>query len=394
MAIAHRPTVDAEPLMTTHSGFHARTAALTDRYTDVHGTWLPAGYHATGWLDEYRACRERVAMIDLSGLQKWEVLGPGALPLLQRLTTRDVRQMAVGQVTYTALCHETGGMIDDATLLRLGEERFRLVGGCPSDGAWLREHADEVDAKVLIKDSSAELHNLAVQGPRSREVLTDVVWTPPGSPPLAELRWFRLVVGRIGGPKGVPIVVSRTGYTGELGYELFCAPSDAPAAWDAVMAAGEAHGITPLGLEALEPIRIEAGLILAGHEFDDQTDPFEAGIGFAVALKQPEPFIGQEALRERAAHPQRQLVGLLLEGEESFGHGTEVYDGRQRIGVITSGCHSPYLRRPIALCRIATQYAAPGTRVELGLLDGHRKRVGAEVTTIPFYDPGKTRPRA
>ncbi|MBJ7472558.1 MAG: aminomethyltransferase family protein, partial [Solirubrobacteraceae bacterium] len=380
--------------MTTHSGFGARTSALTDRFTDVHGTWIPEGFHATGTLDEYRACRERVAVMDLSSLQKWEVLGPGALPLLQQVCTRDVRKLAVGQVSYTALCHETGGMIDDATVMRLGEDRFRLVGGDPADGAWLREHAASIGSKVIVKDATDELHNLAVQGPRSREVLSALIFTPGGQPPIADLRWFRLTLGRVGGPKGIPVIVTRTGYTGELGYELFCHPSDAPAVWDAVLEAGDEHGITPLGFEALDLLRIEAGLVLAAHEFDDTVDPFEAGIGFAVALDQPEDFVGKAALAERAAHPRHRLVGLLLDGDEVVGHGAHVYVGRQRVGVVTSGCHSPYLRRPIALCRLATEHATPGWRLEVGLLDGHRKRIGCEVTTIPFYDPTKARPRA
>ncbi len=394
MAIAHRPTIDDEPVMTTHSGFGSRTRALTDRFSDVHGTWIPDGFHASGTIAEYTACRERVAVMDLSSLRKWEVLGPGALPLLQRVCTRDVRALAVGQVTYTAICQETGGMIDDATVMRLGEDRFRVVGGDPAGGAWLREHAATIDAKVLVKDASDELHNLAVQGPRSRELLAKIVLSPGGQPDLAELRWFRLMIGRIGGPKGVPVVITRTGYTGELGYEVFCHPSDGPAVWDAVLEAGAEYGLAPIGFQALDLLRIEAGLILAGHEFDDDTDPLEAGIGFAAALGQPEDFIGKAALIERAAHPQRRLVGLLLDGAESVGHGAHVYLGRQRVGVVTSGCQSPYLRRPVALCRVAVQHAEPGTRLEIGLLDGHRKRIGCEVTTIPFYDPQKTRPRA
>ena len=139
---------------------------------------------------------------------------------------------------------------------------------------------------------------------------------------------------------GVPIVVSRTGYTGELGYEIFCHPSDAEAVWDAVWGAGEPRGIKPLGLEALDMLRIESGLIFAGYEFDDQVDPFEAGIGFAVALDD-EDFVGRDALLERREHPQRTLVGLELEGNEVVGHGDEVYVDRRRVGVVTSGMRSP-----------------------------------------------------
>jgi len=246
---------------------------------------------------------------------------------------------------------------------------------------------------VNVKPATEQLHNLAVQGPLSRETLAALIWTAPTHPSLSDLKWFRFLVGRIGGPQGIPVIVSRTGYTGELGYEVFCHPADGEAVWDAIWAAGEPHGIAPLGLEALDLVRIEAGLVFAGHEFDDQVDPFEAGIGFTVALDGPE-FIGQAALRERAAHPRRRLAGLRLEGQELARHGDELYIGRRRVGVVTSGIRSPGLGASIALCRIDVACAEPGTAVEVGKLDGLRKRLAATVVTIPFYDPGKERPRS
>ena len=153
-------------------------------------------------------------------------------------------------------------------------------------------------------------------------MLKNIVWTAPARPALDEIAWFRSTIGRIGDHNGIPIVVSRTGYTGELGYEIWCHPKHAEGVWDAVFEAGEPHGVTPLGLDALDMLRIEAGLIFAGHEFDDRTDPFEAGVGFTVALKSTdEDFVGRAALERRKAHPQRKLVGLELEGNEPAGHG-------------------------------------------------------------------------
>jgi aminomethyltransferase len=191
-------------------------------------------------------------------------------------------------------------------------------------------------------------------------------------------------------------MISRTGYTGELGYEIWCHPDDGPAVWDAIWRAGEPHGLTPLGLSALDVLRIESALIFAGYEFDDQIDPFEAGIGFAVALDTDDEFVGKRALIERGAHPQRRLVGLELEGREIGTHGDSVHlpGSRPQAGVITSGTRSPTLGKNIALCRMAVQYAEPGTKVEVGKLDGHQKRIPATVVTIPFYDPEKTRPRS
>jgi aminomethyltransferase len=394
MAIAHRVTPDAAPVLTKETSFHPRTSELTKRFSEYRGYWLADSYSNEGAVGEYWACREKVAVMDLSPLRKWEILGPDAETLLQHAITRDARRLSVGQVTYTALCNETGGMIDDATVYRLGQDNFRFVGGDEYDGVWLKELADRLGLKVWVKPSTDQLHNVAVQGPASRELLKKIVWTPPAQTSLEDLKWFRLTVGRVGTYDGIPIVVSRTGYTGELGYEVWCHPSDGPAVWDAIWEAGAEHGLTPLGLEALDILRIESGLIFAGYEFDDQVDPFEAGIGFAVDLKTDDDFVGRTALEERRAHPQRTLVGLELEGNETGGHGDEVYVGRQRVGVVTSGTRSPILKKNIALCRLAVQYAEPGTAIEVGKLDGLQKRIPATVVRIPFYDPDKTRPRS
>jgi aminomethyltransferase len=394
MAIARRVTAEAPAALTQETAFHSRTSALTKSFVEYRGYWLPHCFNNEGAIAEYWACREKLAVMDLSPLRKWEVLGPDAETLMQRLVTRNIRKLAVGQVVYTALCNETGGMIDDATVFRLGEDNFRFVGGDEYDGIWMRDLADRLGLKVLVKPSTDQLHNLAVQGPLSREALAEFVWTPPSQPSLAELKWFRFLVGRIGGHDGTPIIVSRTGYTGELGYEIWCHPSDGEAVWDAVWKAGRPRGLTPLGLEALDILRIESGLIFAGYEFDDQVDPFEAGIGFAVALDIDEDFIGRDALLERREHPQRRLVGLDLTGNETAGHGDEVYVDRRRVGVITSGTRSPTLRANIALCRMAVQYADLGTEVQIGKLDGLQKRIPARVVRFPFYDPEKKRPRS
>jgi aminomethyltransferase len=394
MAIARRVTADAEPILTRETAFHARASELTKSFVEYRGYWLPHCFNNEGAIAEYWACRERLALMDLSPLRKWEVLGPDAETLMQRAITRDVRKLSVGQVVYTALCNETGGMIDDATVFRLGQDNFRFVGGDEYDGVWLRELADRERLRAWIKPATDQLHNLALQGPESREALKQITWTPPTQPSLAELKWFRFLIGRIGGFNGIPIIVSRTGYTGELGYEIWCHPSDGEAVWDAVWAAAEPRGCKPLGLEALDILRIESGLIFAGNEFDDQVDPYEAGIGFTVALGIDEEFVGKQALIERSEHPQRRLVGLELDGNEVAGHGDEVYVGRRRVGVVTSGTRSPTLKHSIALCRMAVQYAELGTAVEVGKLDGLQKRLPARVVRFPFYDPDKTRPRS
>jgi aminomethyltransferase len=394
VAIAHRVTPEAAPVLTKETTFHPRTSRLTKSFVEYRGYWLPHCFDNEGAIAEYWACREHAAVMDLSPLRKWEILGPDAEALVQWVITRDARRLSVGQVVYTAICNETGGMIDDATVFRLGPDNFRFVGGDEYDGIWLKEQAAARKLKVWIKPSTDQLHNLALQGPASRELLAPIVWTPPTQPSLEELKWFRFTIGRIGDYDGTPIVVSRTGYTGELGYEVWCHPSDGPAVWDAIWEAGSTHGLKPLGLEALDILRIEAGLIFAGYEFDDQVDPFEAGIPFVVHLDTEDDFLGREALAERKEHPQRVLVGLELEGNETAGHGDPVYVGRQRVGVVTSGTRSPALRKNVALCRLSVQYRELGTEVEVGKLDGLQKRIPATVVRFPFYDPDKTRPRS
>lgn len=396
VAVGHRLTPDAEPVLTKPTAFASRTETLTKQFTEYRGYWLPTAFDNFGAHQEYWACRERVAVMDLSALRKFEVLGPDAETLLQTTLTRDIRRLARGQVVYSAMCTETGGVVDDCTVLRLGDNNFRFIGGDPYDGIWLRTQAEKSGLhQVWIKDSTDQMHNIAVQGPASRDLLAGVVWSPPGQPALRDLGWFRFLIGRLGGPDGLPLLVSRTGYSGELGYELWVHPDDAGALWDTVWNAGESYGLAPLGLDALELLRVESGLVAAGHEFDDQTDPFEAGIGFTVPLKtKTDDFVGRAALTERKAHPQRALVGLRLDGNEVAAHGDCVHIGRAQVGVVTSGVRSPLLGASIALCRIAVQHVEPGTRVEVGKLDGHRKRLPATVTAIPFYDPEKSRPRA
>ncbi|MDH3659940.1 MAG: aminomethyltransferase family protein [Alphaproteobacteria bacterium] len=393
-AVAYRMTPDAPAQLTKETGFHAKTSARTRNFTEYRGYWLPTAFNNHGAIDEYWACRERAVVMDLSPLRKYEVLGPDSEELMQATFTRNVRKLAIGQVAYGALCYEHGGMIDDGTLFRLGPDNFRWIGGDDYGGIWLREQAEKLGLKVWVKSATDQIHNIAVQGPKSRDILKEFVWTPPAQPTLEELAWFRFAIGRIDDYHGRPILVSRTGYTGELGYEIFCHPDDAPLVWAKAMAAGEPHGIAPLGLDALDILRIEAGLIFAGYEFDDQTDPFEAGIGFSVALKHDEDFIGRSALEKRKASPQRQLVGLELVGNEQASPGDCVHIGRAHIGDVTSACRSPILKKSIALARINAEYAELGAEVEIGKLDGHQKRLPATVVRFPFYDPEKTRVRS
>ena len=393
-ATAFRMTADSEAELTKDTGFHPRSSALTRNFSEYNGYWLANSYRDHGAIEEYWACRQAAAAIDLSPLRKYEVAGPDAELLMQTCVTRNIRKLSDGQVVYTAMCYETGGMIDDGTVFRLSRENFRWIGGSDFSGLWIRQQATERGLRAWVKDATDQLHNLQVQGPNSRKILEQVIWTRPDQPSVSELGWFRFAIARIGDHSGVPLIVSRTGYTGELGYEIFCHPSGAPALWDAIFTAGAEHGLVPMGLEALDILRIEAGLIFAGHEFCDQTDPYEAGIGFTVPLKTKEDgFIGREALLKRRDNPQRRLVGLELQGGEPAALDDGVYVGRAQVGTITSGTISPTLRKNVALCRMAVEYADIDTQVEVGKIDGHQKRIPASVVRFPFYDPAKSRVR-
>ncbi len=394
-SIAYRPTPESEPKMTKETAFHAPISAKTRNLVEYKGYWLPSVYSSNGAIEEYWACREKAVVLDLSPLRKFEVTGPDAEALLQWCLTRDIKKLSVGQVVYSAMCYEHGGMIDDGTVFRLGRDQFRWIGGDDYSGIWLREQAEKLGLKVMVRASTDQLHNLAVQGPNSRQIMQRMIWTAPHQPSIEELGWFRLTVGRIRGPSGAPVVVSRTGYTGELGFEIFCHPKDGHAVYDAVWANGGDLGLKPMGLAALDMVRIEAGLIFAGYDFSDQTDPFEAGIGFTVPLKsKTDDFIGREALIRRKENPLHKFVGLEIDANVDVGHGDCLHLGRAQVGVVTSSMRSPLLGKNIALARVDVAHAAVGTALEVGKLDGQQKRLPAVIVPLSHYDPKKTRPQS
>lgn len=394
-AAAWRPTPNSERRMTKETAFHERTSALTGDFVEYRGYWLPNTFSTNGAIEEYWACRQAAVVMDLSPLRKFEVTGPDAESLLDYTLTRNIKKLPIGGVVYTAMCYPTGGMLDDGTVFRLCRDNFRWIGGDDYGGEWLREQADKLGMQVMIRSSTDQMHNLAVQGPNSREILKRIIWTREAQPKVEDLPWFRFTVGRIGGPTGIPVVVSRTGYTGELGYEVFCNPKDGNAVWDAIWENGQDLGLKPLGLAALDMVRIESGLVFAGYDFCDQTDPFEAGIGFTVPLKSKEgDFIGRDALIRRKETPARKFVGLDVDANTLIGHGDRIFQGRSQVGQITSATRSPLLGKNIALARVDPSVAEPGTALEIGKLDGHQMRLPATVVTLSHYDPKKTRPQS
>ncbi len=390
-AVAHRPKENAPMSLSEQSAFHGRTSELTEQFVAARDLWVPAAYPSIGTTGEYWACREAVTLQDMSPLRKYDIVGPDAERLLQHAMTRNIAKLAQWRGTYTLLCDAHGAVIDDGTLFRLGPNTFRWCCGSEESARHLAELAKDLD--VRIHDMQSALPNLALQGPRSRDLLRKIVFTQPHVPSLDDVKWFGVTVARLNDREGIPFMLSRSGYTGELGYELFCDKADAAPLWDAIMAAGEEFGIVPMGTHALEVIRIEAGLAAANAEFTSDVDAFEAGLGFAVDLKK-EDFVGKDALLRNQQAPRRVLKGMLLNCDDVPAHGAHVYLNERPVGVVTSATRSPTLERAIAMVRISIEVSTPGTELEIGQMDGHMKRLSGSVCEIPFIDPRRERARA
>ena len=388
--------------------FHERTAPLVRAQT--WRRW--AGYQVASAYDphpdrEYAAIRNAAALLDVSPLHKYRITGRDASALLDRMVTRDVAKCAVGQVLYTPWCDAQGKVIDDGTVSRLDERTFRLTSAEPNL-RWLSMNAVGLDAS--IEDVSRSTAALALQGPRSRAVLASIA-----ADDVNTLRYFRLIHTQI---DGIPITISRTGYTGDLGYELWVDAADAPRVWDALIDAGTPHGITPAGIWALDLARIEAGLVMLDVDYysshhaliaDQRSSPLELNLAWTVSDTKG-PYNGHRVLRaEKKRPPQWSFVGVevswpsleRLYAERGLpptlptiawrGSAPILRDGRQ-IGYATSGCWSPLLKKYLALAHIRAPHFTPGTAVEMEMTIEHRrKRVDATIRKLPFFDPERKR---
>lgn len=391
-AIAYRKKEDAPMQVSKPSPFHDRLSALTNHFAPARDLWAATSFPASGTIGEYWACREAATLQDMSGLRKIDIIGPDAERLLQYAMTRDIAKLAVWRGTYSLLCDKTGAIIDDGTLFRMAPQLFRWCCGSEESARWLTAIAAEKKWQVRIQDLGSSLPNLALQGPKSRDILRKVIFTQPHVPQLDHVKWFGATIGRLHDREGAPFMVARSGYTGELGYEIFCAEADALAIWDALMAAGKEDGLIPMGTDALDIIRIEAGLAGA-NEFTPGHDALEAGLGFAIDQNKAD-FIGKDALLRNQSAQRKKLVGLKLTCDDVPPHGAPVFDGERQIGVVTSAIRSPKFECALAFARIAVEYADKGRQLEVGQLDGHMKRLEAHVTSIPFYDAKRERARA
>jgi aminomethyltransferase len=388
--------------------FHPRTAALCESmsWREWAGYFAVSAYEASHER-EYNAIRNAAALIDVSPLFKYRVSGRDATRLVDRVVTRDVPKMAVGQVAYTSWCDGDGKVIDDGTVSRLGPDLYRWTAAEPNL-RWIRQNAHGLE--VEVEDVSDTLAALALQGPTSRDLLASCV-----EGDVAGLRYFRVMPARM---RGIPVEISRTGYTGDLGYEIWVAAEQALPLWDLLIEAGRAYDITPTGMLALDVARIEAGLILLDVDYtsarralvpSQRYSPYEIGLGRLVSLDKA-PYVGRAALRREAAlGAPRELVGLDVSWDdverlhEQAGLAPQlpaaasrvsvpVYRDGEQVGRASSTAWSPTLKRMIALATLARDAARPGTRLQMELTVDHRRReAGVTVTKLPFFDPPRKR---
>ena len=388
--------------------FHPRTAALCESmsWRDWAGYFAVSAYEASHER-EYNAIRNAAALIDVSPLFKYRVSGRDATRLVDRVVTRDVPKMAVGQVAYTNWCDGDGKVIDDGTVSRIGPELYRWTAAEPNL-RWIRQNAHGLE--VEIEDVSDKLAALALQGPTSREILKSCT-----EGDVAALKYFRVMPAKL---RGIPVEISRTGYTGDLGYEIWVAAERALPLWDALIEAGRPYDITPTGMLALDVARIEAGLILLDVDYtsakkalipSQKYSPYEIGLGRLVSL-QKAPYVGQAALRREAkVGAARELVGL----DVSWAHverlheqaglapqlpatasrvSVPVFREGVQVGRASSSTWSPTLKRMIALATVARDSAQPGTALQMEMtVDHRRKEVGTTVAKLPFFDPPRKR---
>jgi aminomethyltransferase len=386
------------------SPFHPRTAPLVRAQT--WRRW--AGYQMASAYDphpdrEYAAIRNAAAMIDVSPLYKYRIMGPDAMRLLDRTITRDMTKLKTGQVYYTPWCDADGKVIDDGTVTRLSESVYRMTSA-DSSLRWL--HLNSVGLNVEVEDDSERMAALSLQGPLSRAVLSRAAAVD-----LGPLKYFRMMEATV---RGIPVAVSRTGYTGDLGYEIWVAADQAVGLWDALIDEGKPYGVTPAGVWALDIARIEAGLIMMDVDYFSshhaliearKSSPYEINLGWAVSPEKG-PYNGHRALAaERKRTPAWGFVGLEVSWE-SFerlfaAHGlppqisnvawrasAPVYrDGRQ-VGYATSGCWSPLLKKSLALAHLRAPHFQPGTAVKMEVTVEHRRELAdAVVRKLPFFDP-------
>jgi aminomethyltransferase len=356
------------PLNATHRAAGARMVEF--------GGWdMPVEY--SGINDEHLAVRTRAGLFDVSHMGEIELAGPGALDAVQWVTSNDASKLAVGQIQYSALTTGQGTFVDDLLVYRMGPEHYLLVvnaGNIMKDHEWIVARTKERGGDVSVVNSSSRYALLALQGPESQAILQTLTAID-----LSAIKYYWFATGEVA---GIRATVSRTGYTGEDGFEIFVPPAAAEKLWKALLDAGKPAGLIPCGLGARDTLRLEAAMRLCGSDMDDATSVLEAGLGWIVGWKKTE-FLGAERLRhEKAGALARRLVPFEMKERAIARHGHTVVKGDTPVGVVTSGTQTPYLKKAIGFAMVPVDMTAIGTVLEI---DIRGRKARAEVVAEPFY---------
>lgn len=352
---------------------------LYDRHVACGGKIVPfAGYllpvqYGSGVIAEHMAVRTCAGLFDVSHMGEVTLDGPDALINLNRLLTNDFTGMTDGQVRYSPMCNEEGGVVDDVIVYKMNDRKYMVVVNASNrhkDVAWMKAH---LSGDVAFRDISDGVAQLALQGPLACEILSKVA----GEESIPAKYYTFIEKGIVG---KISCIVSQTGYTGEKGYELYLSNEDASRMWDLLMEAGGPLGLIPCGLGARDTLRLEAAMPLYGHEMDDTVDPLETGLGFAVKMSK-EDFIGKKAMQAKGL-PARKRVGLKITGHGIAREHENVFSGGRKIGLTTSGTYCPFLEYPAAMALLDTAYTDPGTAVQVEV---RGRLIDAVVVPLPFY---------
>ena len=356
-----------------HTPLHAEHLRLNARIVPFHGWELPVQF--SGLVDEHQAVRNAAGLFDLSHMGEIACEGTGALEALNRVVTNDLRKVREGQAQYNAMLRPDGGIIDDLVVYRIDTERWLLVVNASNqkkDFAWVREH---IPSEVLVEDRSDQTAQLALQGPLAQEILGELTTVD-----LSEIGFYRFTMGTVAGHEAL---ISRTGYTGEDGFEIYLSAETAPPpVWRAILEAGTRRGLLPVGLGARDSLRLEMKFALYGNDIDETTNPLEAGLRWIVKLKKGD-FIGRDALLQiRKDGIRRRLVGMEVVGRGIARPGFGVLARGREVGQVTSGTFSPSLRKPIAIAYVETGLHEPSTKLQVEI---RKRAVDAVVVETPFY---------
>lgn len=366
--------------MTKHTALHEKHAELGASFTDFGGWDMPLKYEND--VAEHHAVREAAGLFDLSHMGEFRIKGPDAAAFLDFTLVSNMGVLKVGKAKYSILVNEAGGVIDDLITYRLAEDEFLVVPNAANvEVDFEAFSARKGDFDVELTNESELTGLVAVQGPKAEEIL--LAMEPSDPQAVKELRYYAATPLKLA---GVEVLLARTGYTGEDGFEIYVPNSQAEQIWDAALSAGQPHGLKPAGLAARDSLRLEAGMPLYGHELGLEITPFESGLGRLVEIaldKKTADFVGREALAEAAkTEAPRVLIGLKAQGKRPGRAGAKLMDGEAEVGEITSGIPSPTLGYPIAMALLESKYAKTGSTIEV---DIRGKRAPFDVVELPFY---------